>query len=80
MGYYTETDNVYTEEYNVVRDNNESISYFSGVRVITKPAIILINNENLKFNFEKYILTYYTKALSDENINIISNEIKNKAI
>jgi hypothetical protein len=80
MGYYKETDNVYADEYNVIRDNNEIISYSAGIRIITKPTIVLINNESLKFNFEKYILTYYTKALADENINIISNEIKNKAI
>lgn len=66
MGYYKESDNVYAEEYNVIREVSDKISYISEIRVIEKPQIIIINNEDITFNLEKYVLTYYKSIISSQ--------------
>lgn len=75
MGYYKESDNVYEEDYYVVNDSNDIISYVNGYRRILKNPIVIFNNENINFNFENYILYEYNYVISTEN-NIKDNEKK----
>ena len=67
MGYYTETINTYSNEYNVIREQNDIIEYIDGIRIVTKPAIVIINSENIKFNFDDYALYYYDKVLVSQS-------------
>ena len=58
MGYYVDKTNFYSEIYNVVREDNDIIDYSANGRIITKNKIIIINNELITFNLEKYDLYY----------------------
>lgn len=74
MGYYIESTNIYSDEYNIVREYNDVIEYIDGIRVVTKPAVVIINNENIKFNFDDYILYYYDKMLIAQNSKYLSTQ------
>ena len=66
MGYYTETDNVYSDTCNIFREDTDVVEYVDGTRIIHKPAIIIINNENIIFNFDNYNLYYSEMLLATE--------------
>lgn len=68
MGYYVDKTNFYSEIYNVVREDNDIIDYSTNGRIITKNKIIIINNESITFNLEKYDLYYITKHIIKEEI------------
>lgn len=67
MGYYIEDTDIYSDEYMVIRESTDIIEYDSKLRIITKPEIIIINNEKITFNFENYKLSYYNAALTTQN-------------
>ena len=74
MGYYTEADNVYSDTYNVVRKDTDIIEYVDNTRIIHKPSIIIINNENIIFNFNNYNLYYNEMLLATEALEYLRAE------
>lgn len=80
MGYYIEGTDIYSDEYAVIRENTDIIEYDSKLRIITKPEIIIINNEKITFNFENYKLSYYTMALASQVNKLFETEEKQKRI
>lgn len=67
MGYYIEGNDIYSNEYIVIRESTDIVEYDSKLRIIYKPEIIIINNEKITFNFENYKLSYYNAALTTQN-------------
>ena len=80
MGYYIEGTDIYSDEYAVIRENTDIIEYDSKLRIITKPEIIIINNEKITFNFKNYKLSYYTMALASQEDKLFETEEKEKRI
>lgn len=80
MGYYIEGTDIYSDEYMVIRESTDIIEYDSKLRIITKPEIIIINNEKITFNFENYKLSYYTMALASQVNKLFETEEKEKRI
>jgi hypothetical protein len=80
MGYYIEDTDIYSDEYMVIRESTDIIEYGSKLRIITKPEIIIINNEKITFNFENYKLSYYTMALASQVNKLFETEEKEKRI
>lgn len=78
MGYYTEATNIYSNEYIVMRESDDTIEYIDGIRVVTKPAIVIINGEAIKFNFNNYTLYYYNKMLATESKDYLSTQDNKK--
>ena len=68
MGYYKETDNVYSQEYYVIQEETDKVSYPNNIRLIEKTPIVIINNESINFNLKNYILYNYDYNISEENI------------
>ena len=80
MGYYIEGTDIYSDEYAVIREITDIIEYDSKLRIITKPEIIIINNEKITFNFKNYKLSYYTMALASQEDKLFETEEKEKRI
>ena len=78
MGYYTEAANIYKNEYNVIKEEDDVIEYSDVMRIITKPAIVIINNENIQFNFDSYNLHYFDKKLATQKGEYLSSEDSRK--
>lgn len=78
MGYYIEATNIYSNEYDVMRESDDTIEYIDGIRVVTKPAIVIINGEAIKFNFNNYTLYYYDKMLATESKDYLSTQDNKK--
>lgn len=74
MGYYTEAANIYKDEYNVIREQTDDIKYSDGLRIVTKPAIVIIDNENIRFNFKDYDLCYFDKMLATQKDEYLGTE------
>jgi hypothetical protein len=66
MSYYIEGVNVYEEDYYVIRENSDIITYSDNVRYIRKTPIVIINNEDITFNFKNYILYNYDYSIIEE--------------
>lgn len=66
MGYYKESKNVYEEDYYVVREDDDIISYVNNSRQILKTPIIIFNNESINFNFKNYRLFDYKWIIKEE--------------
>lgn len=80
MGYYTETDNIYGEEYYIIRENEDKISYISKIRIVEKPQIVIINNEDITFNLKNYVLNYYESIISSQKEEGLKVEKSNEYI
>lgn len=80
MGYYIEGIGIYSDEYTVIRENTDNVEYDSKLRIITKPEIIIINNEKITFNFENYKLSYYTIGLKAQTDELFETEEDEKRI